>query len=94
MRAPEGFLFSNQAAGTLATMQVTGGYYQRSAHATWGGGNVALQQLLPDGATWLALGSALSADGVDYFYLPPGQYRFVITTSSAVYVALARVPFE
>lgn len=94
MRASESFRGEDKAAGTYGPYSVTGGYYQRAAHSTWGGGSLSLKQLLPDNSTYLTLGTDLSADGVDYFYLPEGQYEIVITTATHTYFALTRVPLE
>lgn len=92
--AGEGFSIKNSGAATLGFSLVIGGLYQVSAHATWGGGNADLQILLPDGVTYLSMGSAtkLTADGFATIYLPPGTYQVVITTSTAVYWAIARIP--
>lgn len=55
------------------------------AEATWGGGNVKLQQLSPNG-TYLDIPSAtLSANGMVAFKAPPGILKLVITTATAVY---------
>jgi hypothetical protein len=43
---------------------VKGGAYGLSVVATFGGGNVQLQLLGPDGSTWLNVGSAITANGV------------------------------
>jgi hypothetical protein len=71
-----------------------GGKYMLAATATWNAGNVTLQTLAPDGSTWVPAASALTADGSTTPYLPPGQYRFAITSATAVYVSIARVPSE
>lgn len=56
-----------------------------TAVATWGGGNVTLQYLGPNGSTWLTAATALTADGLVAFELPPGQIRAAVTTATAVY---------
>ncbi len=108
MRAQESFKINNQAAGTFGPYSLDGGVYQLSAHATWGGGNLILQQILPDGATALTLfgepqtgatpatwvGSLLADGAVIFKYLPPGSYQLVSTTATAMYAALTRVPLE
>lgn len=53
--------------------------------ATFGGGNVALQYLGPDESTWLTVGSALTANGLFSFDLPPGRIRAAVTTATGVY---------
>ncbi len=107
MRATDTFKASNIAA-TTAAFTLYGGRYAFGAVATWGGGSAKLQQLGPDGSTFIDfLGSAnnagaeqnypvnaLTANGVLVIDLPPGQYRVTIATASAVYVNIVRVPLE
>jgi hypothetical protein len=66
-------VFSNISA-TTAAFYLIGGYYMIAAVATFGGGNVELQCLAPDGSTWLSAPTALklSAAGMISGYLPPG----------------------
>jgi len=94
MRGQENISYSNHAAGTIGPFTVYGGYYQFSAKATWGGGNVQLNQLGADGTTYVANGAAITADGVQYVYLPPGSVQFVITTATASYGKLVRIPIS
>ena len=107
MRSAEAYIVQNKAAATFGPFPLTGGCYQLSAHATWGGGNVILQQIMPDGVTavtlfgepsdatpntWVGL---LAADGILTFHaLPPGTYQLVYATGTAGYFSLARVPLE
>lgn len=79
-----GVLLDN-ASATSAGQTWGGGRGVFSAVATWGGGNVQLQYLGPNGSTWLNVGSALTADGLAAFELPPGQIRASVTTATAVY---------
>jgi hypothetical protein len=90
--ATDGKLFSNISA-TTASFSLDGGYYMVAAVATFGGGNVELQALGPDGSTWLSAPTALklSANGTIAGYLPQGVYRFTITTATAVYCSVAAV---
>lgn len=83
-------------AATTATFELKGGYYMVAAVATFSSGNVELQALGPDGSTWLSLPTALklSAAGMIAGYLPPGLYRFTITTATAVYCSVAGVPIS
>jgi len=89
--AGESFQFANIAA-TTAQFQVKGGTYLLTVHATFGGGSVQMQTLAGDGATWLLLGTSITADGTQSFTLPPGAYRIAIATATAVYANLTRVP--
>ena len=88
--ATQSVQFSNIAATTPA-FALKGGTYGLTVTATFGGGNVQLQILSLDGATWLNVGSAITANGFVCQALPPGQYRIAITTATAVYAALTSV---
>ena len=83
--------FSNISA-TTALFTLRGGLYAVAVHATFGGGSVKLQTLLPDGATVLSVsaGTDFTADGYNTVNLPPGQYQFTITTATAVFVKIGR----
>lgn len=83
--------FTNISA-TTAAFALIGGKYGVSYSATWGGGSVTLQILGGDGATWVAALSNFTANGYSTVDLPPGQYRFAVTTATAVYLAIARIP--
>jgi len=76
--------FSNISANTAA-FTLRGGNYGLTCHATWGGGNVALQRLAPDGSTYVTVITALTADGYASANLPSGTYRLAVTTSTGVY---------
>jgi hypothetical protein len=86
----ETFPFSNISANTAA-FTLRGGSYGITAHATWGGGNVVLQRLAADAATWVNVITALSADGFATTNLPNGKYRFAVTTATAVYCDVTSV---
>jgi hypothetical protein len=83
--------FSNISANTSA-FTLAGGKYGVSYSATWGGGSVTLQALGPDGSTYLTAATAFSANGYSTVDLAPGQYRFAVTTATAIYLAVARIP--
>lgn len=97
MNVTESKSFSNISA-TTAAFPLKGGMYSLTASATWGGGNIALQVLGPDGSTWIAPlsigGSAntLTANGQQVLNLAAGQYRIAVTTATAVYAVVASVP--
>lgn len=81
-------LAENAGAGTTAAKILnSGGKYGLVWGATLGGGNLQLQIKTPDG-NWAACGSAISALGLTVFDLPAGEYRAVITTSTANYARL------
>ena len=85
-----------KAVGTSHSFELRGGYYDFSAHAaTWGtDAAVTVEQLMPDGATYVAVGDGLGADGSEQIYLPPGMYRFAVTSAlgADAAVRLARIP--
>jgi hypothetical protein len=93
MRAMES---NHQGPLTDANDQVVfgldGGLYQATAVASWSAGSATLEQLGPDGTTWLSVATALSANGGVTLYLPPGKYRWTIATATAVYVMVTRIP--
>jgi hypothetical protein len=70
-----------------------GGRYAVVWSATLGGGNLQLQTLSADGSTFVAVGSAIAALGLTTFDLPAGVYRFVITTATANFISICRVPY-
>lgn len=80
----ETFSFNNISASTAAFV-LRGGNYGLTCHATWGGGNVALQRLSPDGSSYVTVITALTADGYGNANLPSGSYRLQVTTATAVY---------
>jgi hypothetical protein len=107
MRDTDAQKFSNISASTSPFI-LFGGRYAVNVVATFGGGSVSIQQLGPDGSTYLDLFAAYDASGAEQdetinvfkangmkvFDLPPGQYRIAISTATAVYVNVVRVPLE
>lgn len=107
MAAQENIQFLNIAATTLPFV-IKGGGYLVSVVATFGGGSVKLQILGPDNTTYLDtkqpfdnagteqddIISTFSANGAKLLPLAPGQYRITITTATAVYVNITRVPLD
>lgn len=85
--------FSNISA-TTAAFYLKGGNYVCACIGT-GFGTVDLQCLGPDQSTWLATPTAthFTANGtIATGYLAPGQYRFAIATTTAVFASVAGVP--
>jgi hypothetical protein len=83
--------FSNIAA-TTAAFTLRGGKYLVSANAT-GAGSMGLSMLSPDGVTFNAVHTPFAAvTGFAVADLPPGSYKFVIATFTAVYASICRVP--
>lgn len=89
----ESTIFSNIGAGSTAAFKLKGGKYGLTIIATFGGGNVQLQTLAADNSTWVNVGSSVTAAGFSTLDLPPGQYRFTVTTSTAVYISLSSIPY-
>lgn len=92
MNVADGASISNQGAGSYPLGALGGGKYALVVSATFGGGNVQLQVLANDGSTWVNVGSNVTAAGLSNYDLPPGQYQFVVTTATAVYASITRVP--
>jgi hypothetical protein len=105
MSIHEAVKFSNFA--TDQTFNLTqGGLYMGSVVATFGGGSVKLQILGPDGTTYLDIFAAYDAAGAEQdepinswtaaeakaLYLSPGAYRLHVTTASAIYASVVRIP--
>lgn len=86
----EVFSFSNIAA-TPASFILRGGNYGLTVSAVFGGGNVALQRLTPDGSTYVTVITALTAAGYASANLPNGTYRLSITTATAVYADVVSI---
>ena len=100
MRAPESLShkFSVQES-TAATVLIGGQYQLAGVSSNWNGAVLTVDQLAPDGTTWLASATLLNthANGVTTDYLPGGQYRLTVGTATPtgpVYAALVRIPAE
>lgn len=78
-------LLLSNASATSSASQWGGGRGIFSVVATFGGGSVTLQYLGPDESTWLTGATALTANGLIAFELPPGSIRVLVTTATAVY---------
>jgi hypothetical protein len=74
----------NGISATPAPFTLRGGNYGVSVSATFGGGSVTLQRLLPDAATYVTVMTAFAAAGYANANLPSGTYRLLITTATGV----------
>lgn len=95
MRGSAGAQNWTNISATPALFSVSdGGLYALAAHATWGGGNIEVRPVLPDGSTKASFATPmkLTADGVIQANLEPGLYELTVTTATAIYAALSRVP--
>lgn len=93
MSASAGVVLMENGTGNGADVVWAGGHTALIAEATFGGGNVALHMKLPQGGGYAAVTNmSLTAAGMVAGFLPPGTYRAVVTTATAVYARLARIP--
>ena len=89
----DGITATGQSA-TVTGVNLLGGRYAFGVNATWGGGSVQLEVLMPDATTYIAAAPSFTADGTAVYDLPPGTYELVITTATAVQFFLVRVPYR
>jgi len=85
----ESQLFSNISA-TTDNFPLLGGVYQVAVIGT-SFGTVTFEQLGPDGSTYLNVDAAYSANGGGTYFIPPGLYRFAISSTTAVYAEVKRI---
>lgn len=91
----EAFTWANIAATPAAFYVGLGGRYGLDVSATWGGGSVILNKLSQDGSTWIAvLPATFTTNGSQLVDLPVGAYQLAITTATAVYACLSRIPLS
>ncbi len=85
-------VFSSIGAVTTATFQLRGGSYWIETKST-GAGTIDLQKLGPDGSTFTARITQITATaGQQTISLPPGTYRAVISGFTANYLEITRIP--
>lgn len=89
----EAVAFSNISA-TPGSFLLSGGLYELAVIATWSSGSVVLNQLGPDGSTYLSVSTTFLANGGGMYYLPPGTYQLAIVTATAVYATITRISRE
>lgn len=108
MRAPEGNFYHSATATSSPTFLLEGGVYAVSVLQT-GAGSVKLQRVGPDGSTLLDLTEPFNNAGTEAdlvvgtfagnlcksrLYLGPGTYQWTVTTSTAIFAELVRIPYE
>ena len=106
MQHGESFKAANAAAGTFGPYALEGGTYELALSCT-GTPACALQKLMPDGVTYVDqygrpntatpgtyIKSLVTADKIVFPDLAPGTYQIVISTSTANYFNLTRVPLD
>lgn len=84
--------FSN-ITETPAAFTLRGGLYAVTVMATWGGGSVTLQRLAADATTYVTVVAAFTANSFVTVSLPPGTYRLLVATSTAIYVDVTSITF-
>ncbi len=96
MNVTEAVTLTTAAPGPV---KLRGGRYLFGAAATWNGGSVELQGMLPDNASYatvpIVTGAALAVlTGPAWLLvdLSPGQYRLQIITAASVTATVAAVP--
>ena len=82
--------FANISA-TPATFNLRGGLYGITANATWSFGSLTLQRLSKDGSTWITVLSPITETGYTSANLPPGAYRLLVATATALYVEIIQI---
>lgn len=91
----DGITFSGGGNGDTVVFALLGGRYNMAVAATWGGGNVDLQVLMPDGTTYVSvLSSTFTANSGKTLALNPGTYKVVITTASAAQGFVSPAPYR
>jgi hypothetical protein len=85
-------VYTNQAAGTIGPFTLRGGLYWIETAST-GAGSVDLKKLGPDGATFTARITQITAtSGQQTISLPSGTYQWVIATFTANNLEISRIP--
>lgn len=87
----DGYDLPTHVPGTY-TFRLLGGLYALTVVATWGGGNLVMNILGPDGTTYVAVLPAITSNGFAVLSLPKGAYEFVVTTATGVYAKIVSVP--
>lgn len=84
---------SAAATATGAAFNWNGGIASWAYAATSWSGTASVQQLGPDGTTWLNVATAATANGITApIYTPPGQYRFSQSATGPINQSLVIVP--
>jgi hypothetical protein len=82
------------ASTTQGPFTLLGGLYGVGVSATFGGGSVTLQTLMPDGSTYVTCLAPFTAAGTALVNLPPGTYQVAIATATAVQCFVVRTPYR
>lgn len=88
----ERVVYSNQAVGTIGPFTLRGGTYWIETKST-GTGTIDLKRLGPDGSTYTARITQITATaGQQTIALPPGTYEWVVVDFTANYLEITRIP--
>jgi hypothetical protein len=88
--ATEAIVFKNIGASTAA-FALRGGRYAIAANAS-GAGSMGLQMQGEDGTTFIPVHTAFATvAGFATVDLPPGTYKFVLATFTAVFASICRI---
>lgn len=91
MRGNEGITFTSTTNADSPVFVLRGGKYMVSAIGT-SFGTVDLKRLGPDGSTYLPVITQITSNGNAVYDLPPGQYKFVNGTITAIAESVIRIP--
>ena len=86
---PQSISFSNIAA-TTAAFNLSGGKYGVTCMGT-SFGTVALSRLAADASTYIPVFTAFAANGYVAVDLPKGNYKVVISSTTAVYIDITKI---
>ena len=76
---------------TPAAFQMGGGLYGVTVAADAGGGNVTLQRLSGDAATYVTVLTAITAPDYATVSLPSGTYRLLVDGATGIYVEIVSI---
>ena len=85
-------LLVTTADGATGGTQWDGGNGVLSAVGAFAGSSLQLECLGPDGATWLPVGAALAAAGMQSFNLPRGEIQATVTGGAGVAITATAAP--
>jgi hypothetical protein len=83
--------WSNISAITAPFTLATGGRFALTAHGTWNGGSIVLEELSPNGSAYVPVISPMIRDDYAILNLPPGQYRRAVTKATDIYAVLTEI---
>lgn len=102
MHSVENFLLVNVIPGNHSVTEglpndtgvLRGGKYYIETKST-GSGTIDLKRLGPDGSTWTAQITQITATaGKQTIDLPPGKYRWEVGTFTANYLEIQEIPYS